>query len=155
MNNIKSRWVNWEQLLPFKEQLIDMELELMTKYHYPDRMIPRSYPEQRVTSLEAYLKEGSTFLWLSTDGNELLGYYWAYISVFIDKRRWNLRSIIFKDKAKGLGLGSKAIVEGLNKAKEMNCEEAATDYVPWNKPMESLLLKYGYKVKRIEVVKTI
>lgn len=150
--NIKSGWVTWEQLLPFKEQLIDMELELMIKYHYPDRMIPRSYPEEKVNSLKTYLKSGSTFLWLSTDGNKLLGYYWAYISLFIDKRRWNLRSIMFNEDVKGMGLGSLAIQEGLNKAKEMKCVEAATEYVPWNKPMEFLLKKHGYKATRIEAV---
>jgi hypothetical protein len=46
-----------------------------------------------------------------------------------------------------------AINEGLKKAKELKCDEAATEYVPWNKTMETLMLKSGYKVTRIEVVK--
>lgn len=150
---IESRWVSWEELLPFKEQLIDMELELMIRYHYPDKQIPRSYPEQRVNSLESYLKNGSTFLWMSTEGDKLLGYYWAYISSFIDKKRWNLRSIMFLDEAKGRGLGSLAVKEGLKMARLLECDEAATEYVPWNKTMETVMMKSGYKVTRIEVVK--
>lgn len=150
---IENKWVSWEELLPYKEQLIDMELELMIKYHYPDKIIPRSYPEQRVNNLESYLKNGSTFLWISTEGNKLLGYYWAYISTFIDKKRWNLRSIMFSEETKGKGLGTLAIYEGLKKAKELKCDEAATEYVPWNQPMEAVMLKSGYKVTRIEVVK--
>ena len=102
--SIKSWWVTWDELLPYKDQLINMELELMVKYHYPDKVIPKSYPESRVNSLREYLQNGSTFLWISTDGEKLLGYYWAYISTFIDKKRWNLRSIMFLDEAKGNGL---------------------------------------------------
>lgn len=150
---IESRWVSWEELLPFKEQLIDMELELMIRYHYPDKLIPRSYPEQRVNNLESYLKNGSTFLWVSTEGGKLLGYYWAYISSFIDKKRWNLRSIMFLDEAKGRGLGTLAVKEGLKMARLLECDEAATEYVPWNKAMETVMMKSGYKVTRIEVVK--
>lgn len=151
--SIRNRWVSWEELLPYKEQLIDMELVLMIKYHYPNRDIPRSYPESRVNSLQEYLKDGSTFLWISTDGEKLLGYYWAYVSVFINKRRWNLRSIMFVDEAKGKGLGTLAIKEGLNKARELECDEAATEYVPWNTSMESVMRVNGYKVTRVEVVK--
>ena len=151
--NIISRWVSWEDLQPYKEQLIDMELELMIKYHYPDRFIPRSYPEQRVESLKEYLANGSTYLWLSTEGGKLLGYYWAYVSIFIDKRRWNLRSIMFLEEVKGMGLGTKAVKEGLKKAMELKCDEAATEYVPWNKTMEAVMNNNGYKVTRIEVVK--
>ena len=150
---IESRWVSWEELLPFKEQLIDMELELMIRYHYPDKQIPRSYPEQRVNNLESYLKNGSTFLWMATEGDKLLGYYWAYVSSFIDKKRWNLRSIMFLDEAKGRGLGTLAVKEGLKMARLLECDEAATEYVPWNKTMEAVMMKNGYKVTRIEVVK--
>ena len=150
---IESRWVSWEELLPFKEQLIDMELELMIRYHYPDKQIPRSYPEQRVNNLESYLKNGSTFLWVSTEGDKLLGYYWAYVSSFIGKKRWNLRSIMFLDEAKGRGLGTLAVKEGLKMARLLECDEAATEYVPWNKTMEAVMMKSGYKVTRIEVVK--
>jgi len=151
--DINKKWVTWEELQPFREQLIDMELELMTKYHYPDKIIPRIYPEERVANLEHYLNNGSTFLWIATKGDKLLGYYWAYISTFIDKKRWNLRSIMFSDDAKGMGLGNCAIKEGLIKAKELNCDEAATEYVPWNTPMEKLLEKNGYVITRKEVVK--
>ena len=151
--SVNSRWASWEDLLPFKEQLIELELELMVRYHYPDKIIPRSYPEQRVNSLQEYLQNDSTYIWISTEGDKLLGYYWAYVSTFIDKKRWNLRSIMFVDEAKGRGLGSLAITEGLQKAKELGCDEAATEYVPWNRTMESIMKANGYVITRIEVVK--
>ena len=150
---IKNRWVTWEELHPYKEQLIDLELDLMIKFHYPDKSISRSYPESRVENLKKYLNDGSTYLWLSTQGDKLLGYYWAYISTFIDRKRWNLRSIMISEEAKGKGLGSLAVKEGLKKAKELNCDEAATEYVPWNRTMEAVMMKNGYQVTRIEVVK--
>lgn len=153
--SMECKWVNWEELVPYKEQLIDMELNLMIRYHYPDKIIPRSYPEKRVERLKDFLSDGSTFLWVATDGDKLLGYYWAYISIFIDKKRWNLRSIMFDESVQGKGLGPRAIKEGLAKAKEMKCDEAATEYVPWNKAMESVVKKSGYKVTRIEVVKVL
>jgi len=151
--SIICKWVTWEELLPYKEQLIDMELDLMIRFHYPDKVISRTYPEIRVERLKDFLKDGSTYLWLATEGDKLVGYYWAYVSTFIDKKRWNLRSIMFLDCAKGKGLGTKAVQEGLKKAKELACDEAATEYVPWNKPMEDLMKKSGYMITRIEVVK--
>ncbi len=38
---IEIRWVTWEELLPYKDRLIDMECELRIKYHYPDKIIPQ------------------------------------------------------------------------------------------------------------------
>lgn len=82
---IKSKWVTWQELEPYREQLVDMEYELMVKYHYPDRIIPRTYPEKRVANLERALESGNTFLWISTEGSLLLGYYWAYISSLLTR----------------------------------------------------------------------
>lgn len=44
-------------------------------------------------------------------------------------------------------------MEGLAKANELNCDEAATEYVPWNKAMGEALNSMGYIQSRIEVVK--
>lgn len=115
--------------------------------------IPRSFAEERVRGLELHMKNGNTYFWAITDGNQLLGYYWAYVSIFIDRKRWNLRSLMFRDELRGLGYGMKPIEVGLQKAYELGCDEAATEYVPWNKPMAQMLEKCGYMPSRIEVVK--
>ena len=60
---------------------------------------------------------------------------------------------MFLDEAKGRGLGTLAVKEGLKMARLLECDEAATEYVPWNKTMETVMMKSGYKVTRIEVVK--
>lgn len=153
MADIKTGWMTWEEILPFKEQLIDMELDLMITYHYPDWKIPRSYPEGSVERLESHLESGNTHFWGAVKDGQLIGYYWGYASMFIDKKRWNTRSIYFKPEAKGLGLGRMAMDAAHAKAKELGCDEAATEYVPFNKTMASLMEKCGYEITRIEVVK--
>lgn len=152
---IKQRWLSWIELIPFKEQLIDMELELMIKYHYPDRIIPRTYPEKRVANLKEYLESGNTFFWAATSGDKLLGYSWWYVSNFIDKKRYNLRSIFFLDDIKRQNLGSESIIAGLKHAKELGCDEVATEYASWNEPMANFMAKHGFVKTRIEVIKII
>ena len=150
---IKKQWMSWDDLVPFKNQLIELEVELTQNYHYPDMHIPIEYARDRVNALEQHMKNGNTFFWAVTDGNLLLGYYWAYISKFIDVKRWNLRSLMFRDLVKSQGLGTEAIEIGLKKAKELGCQEAATEYVPWNSKMAILLERHGYRPSRIEVVR--
>ena len=153
MNEIKTGWLTWEEILPFKEQLIDMELDLMITYHYPEWSIPRSYPEGSVERLKDHLQSGNTFFWGAIQGDKLVGYYWGYCAMFIDKKRWNTRSIYFKPKVKGLGLGKQAMDAAHKKALELHCDEAATEYVPFNHTMENLMKSSGYEIARIEVVK--
>lgn len=150
---IKTGWMTWEEIQPYKEQLIDMELELMIRYHYPDWDIPRSYPEQKVCELEQHLKDGNTFFWGAVSRNILIGYYWAYTAPFINKKRWYLRSVIVKEKYQAMGLGGMAIQQGLKKAKSEGCDEAVTEYVPANGKAARAYEKAGYEIIRIEVVK--
>lgn len=82
---ITTGWMTWEEIKPYKEQLIDLELDLMITYHYPDWDIPRSYPEQKVEELKQYLANGNTYFWGAVSGDILIGYYWAYTAPFIDK----------------------------------------------------------------------
>lgn len=152
-DEIITGWMSWKEILPFKEQLIEMEHNLMIKYHYPDWKIPLSYPASRVEELKDHLENGNTFFWGAIYKNELIGYVWLYYNTFIDHKRWHLRSIMFNEKAQGLGLGKLAIEESIEKAKYLGCDEMVTSYVPSNKIMESLLKKFHFEKSRIEVIK--
>ena len=153
LDEIKTGWMTWEEIQPYKEQLIDLELELMIQYHYPDWDIPRSYPELKVCELEQHIKNGNTFFWGAVSRGMLMGYYWAYTAPFINKKRWCLRSVIFRKECQGMGLGGMAIREGLQKAKSIGCDEAVTEYVPVNTNAARVYEKAGYEISRIEVVK--
>lgn len=153
MKGIKTGWMTWAEIEPFKEQIIDMELDLMITYHYPEWAIPRSYPEGSVERLKSHIESGNTFFWGAVVGGKILGYYWGYVAPFIDKKRWNTRSIYFSPEAKGIGLGRMAMDAAHQKAKELGCDEAATEYVPFNKTMARLMESCGYEITRIEVVK--
>jgi GNAT superfamily N-acetyltransferase len=146
-------WMTWEQIKPYTEQLAALELTLMVKYHYPDRAIPMSYCESRVAMLEQHLASGNTFFWGVRHEGKLIGYYWAYTAPFIDQKRWVLRSLYITEEHKGEGLGTLAIQEGLKKAVETGCDEAVTEYVPWNEAAAASYKKAGYEITRIEVVK--
>ena len=151
--HIRTGWMTWDEIQPFREQLIDLELELMTVYHYPDWDIPRTYPEQKVQELEKHLQDGNTFFWGAVCGEILAGYYWAYIVPFIDRKRWYLRSVMFRKEYQGIGLGSIAIEEGLIKARAAGCDEAVTEYISSNQSAAKVYEKAGYRMARIEVVK--
>ena len=130
LEKVWSGFMSWDQIEPYKEQIIDMELEEMIKYHYPDWDIPRSYPEQKVAELEQHLANGNTYFWGAIYNGKLLGYHWSFTSKFIDKIRWNSRSSMFIDEARGMGLGSLAIRENIKKAKEIG-----SDYIVVGRPI--------------------
>lgn len=151
--NIWTGWMTWEQIEPFKEQIIDMELEEMIVFHYPEMDIPRSYPEQKVAELQQHLANGNTYFWGALYQGKLLGYHWAYVANFIDHLRWNARSSMFLPEARGLNLGTMAYQSAIHKAEELGCSDMAAMYVPSNGKIEHMFKKNGYKVSRIEVVK--
>lgn len=153
MNTLKTGWMEWNEIALYKDQLIVMERELIVTYHYPDWDISLSYLEQSVSRLEDHIKSGNTFFWGVRDVKTLYGYYWGYASLFIDIKRWNIRSMMFLPEVKGLGYGKMSMEAGHQKAIELGCTEAATEYAPFNDNMATFMEKMGYVVKRIEVVK--
>lgn len=152
---MQTKWLSWNEIIPYKEELVNLEYELIKEFHYPDREISMDYPSKSVENLKNYLESGTTFFWAALDNTKLAGYYWAYVSEFLGKKRWVLRSLIVKDEYKGLGLGKLAVQEGLIKAKEQGCFDAVTEYVPFNDKAGYLYEKAGYKISRIEVVKNL
>lgn len=150
---IEYGWMSWEELAPYKEQLVDMEHELMIRYHYPDWDIPRSYPKSRVDNLETHLNSGNTHFWGIRRGPELLGYTWVYTSQFIDKLRLNRRASFIKESIRSNNFGKILFEQVEIKAKELCCDEISTSYVPSNGAMEHLTKKNGFEISRIEVVK--
>lgn len=146
-------WMTWDEILPFKELIIDSELEIMIKYHYPDKSISRSYPESRVNNLRLYLNEGNTFFWGAVEKGKLLGYYWGYVSEFLGEKRWNTRSNYVFEDARERGIGIKSYQAALLKAKELKCTEAVSMYAPFNSISAHIYKKLGYEISRIEVVK--
>lgn len=146
-------FMSWAQIVLYKEQIIDMELDEMIQFHYPDRKIPRSYPEQKVTELEQHLANGNTYFWGAIYDGKLLGYRWSFTSMFIDKLRWNSRSCMFLPEARGLGLGTMSIEAEIEKAMEIGCDEVATMYVPQNQHIAHINEKFGFQVTRIEAVR--
>lgn len=152
---IEYGWMSWEELAPYKEQLVDMELELMIRYHYPDWDIPRSYPESRVDNLEAHISSGNTHFWGIRRGAELLGYTWVYTSQFIDKLRLNRRASFIKESIRSMNFGKLLFAEEEAKAKELCCDEISTSYVPSNGAMAHLTKTNRFEISRIEVLKKI
>lgn len=152
-DEIWTGWMTWEQIEPYKEQIIDMELEEMKVYHYPDWDIPRSYPEQKVAELRQHLADGNTYFWGAIYHGKLLGYHWAYVTKFIDHLRWESRSSMVLPEARGLGLMTKVYLEAIEKARDLGCDDMATMYTASNKVIEHMFQKNGYELTRVEVVK--
>ena len=154
-SDVSCGWMTWEQIEPFKEQLIDWELEVMVKYHYPDRKISRDYPASRVENLKSYLESGNTFFWGAIVNGTLIGYYWAYISTEINEKIWEIRSNYISEKARGKGLGFRSYISGINKAIEMGCTSSVSMYASFNKKAAEIYSKLGYEITKVEVIKNI
>ena len=152
-DSIQTRWMSCDDICTYQGQLIELEMTLIKKYHYPELVIPIEYCARSVENLKEYIKEGNTFFWGATENGELIAYYWAYITSFISRRRWVLRSLMVIDDYQRSGLGTIAMHEGLIKAQEQKCDEMATEYVPWNTAAADFYRKNGFEIRRIEVVK--
>lgn len=152
-NFLWTGWMTWEQILPFKEQVIDWELEVIVKYHYPDMIIPRSFCEEKVNALETHLKNGNTFFWGAVENGQLIGYYWGYVSEMLFESRWNEHSSYLSETARNRGLGMRAKLEALQKAKERGCVKSVSMYAPFNEAQRHIYEKLGFEISRIEVVK--
>ena len=146
-------WMTWEQIEPYKEQIIDMEYDSMVTWHYPDWDLPRGFTEEKITGLQQHLANGNTWFWGAVYRGKLLGYRWAYVGTFINRRRWTGNSIVFIPEARGLGLGAMAMMAEEKKARELGCDDMETMYAAFNKASARMHEKAGYRPKRIEVVK--
>lgn len=153
MCKLTGHWMNWDEISLFKEQIVEMEIDLTKRFHYQDREVDRSYHEARVNLLEQYLKSGNTFFWGVQDGNLLACYNWSYITDFLGKKRWVMRSLMVREGYRSQGFGRMAVEESLKMAIKNECYDAATDYAPFNEKAGALYKKMGYEVTRIELVK--
>ena len=115
--------------------------------------IPRRFTEEKITGLQQHLANGNTWFWGALYRGKLLGYRWAYVSTFINRRRWTGNSIVFIPEARGLGLGAMAMMAEEKKARELGCDDMETMYAAFNKASARMHEKAGYRPKRIEVVK--
>ncbi len=154
-NEIKCSWMDWVDILPYKNQLAELEVTLMLEYHYPGYPLQsaQKYCMAKVDELEQHLKNGNTYFWGMCSGEKLIGYYWAYMSPFLERMRWNIRSIMIRREYQHSGLGSLALMEGIKKARELGCTDSATMYVPWNTSAAAAYEKAGYKISRVEIVR--
>lgn len=146
-------WMTWEQIEPYQEQIVDMEHDSMVTWHYPDRDIPRRFTEERIISLRQHLANGNTWFWGAIYQGKLLGYRWAYVTAFINRRRWVGNSLVFIPEARGLGLGALAMKAEDEKARELGCDDMGTMYATFNHRSAHVHEKAGYRPCRIEVVK--
>lgn len=151
-DDLQCGWMTWEQILPYKEQLIDMELDCMIAFHYPEMAIPRSYPAQKADELEQHLASGNTYFWGVRSAETLYGYYWGYTSRFIDYLRWHTRSVYFRPEARNRGYGTRAQKAACEKAAELGCKDISTMYAAQNSVMAHTMEKLGFRVTRIETV---
>ncbi len=150
---IRIDWLSWTEIEPFRQKIIDWELEVIIKYHYPDRTIPRSFCEEKVEQLQEHLKNGNTFFLGIMDDGQLVGYYWGYFADFLFERTWFERTAFLSEdyRRRGLGLITKEMA--LKKAKEMNCIRSESMYAPDNISQKKIYERLGYNVSRVEVIK--
>ena len=152
-DSLEFEWLTWQQIEPYKELIAEWENETVIKYHYPDKIISKSYFDERIEKLKNYLNFGNTFFLGIFYESKLIGYYWSYVMDFLFQKTWFENSSYLDENFRGKGIGLLMKKLALNKALEIGCTEAKSMYAPFNKAQENLFLKLGFKISRIEVTK--
>lgn len=150
---LKVGWMEWDEIERYLPQLMEMELDLIVAYHYPDRKPPVEYVHRSVRNLQQHMEDGNTFFFGICDDEILLGYSWAYTAMFIDELRWHEHSRYLRESIRGQGYGRLLSREGEKKARSLGAASMEASVAVFNQKMRQLIEESGFKPKRIEYVK--
>jgi len=109
--NCEIRCFEWTDIDRYLEQIINMQLENIYEFHYPEKKPNRDYVKQDILELEENLKKGNTYFVGATQKGRLYGYIWCYEKMFIDEKRMSINSLFVYEEARGKGLGQLLMTE--------------------------------------------
>jgi GNAT superfamily N-acetyltransferase len=143
---------NYDDVVRYLEQIIDMQFENTYMYHYPDKNPNKDYVKEKIYELKGHLQKDNTYFIGAVKDEKLSGFIWCYESIFIDEKRMHINSLFIDKSARGLGLGKKLMNEVKRISVDNGCNTIGTHYATFNKSAGEFYSSNGFEATRIEMV---
>ncbi len=150
--NYEIRCFEWSDIDRYLSQIIDMQLENIYKYHYPEKKPNKNYVKGKIFELKKHLENGNTYFIGAAKGDRLYGYIWCYESIFIDEKRLHINSLFVCKEVRRTGLGQLLMSEVKRIAISNNCDSIGTHNAVFNTAAGKFYSKNGFNPTRIEMV---
>lgn len=152
-SDILVKLFQWDDVLKYYDKIVNMQLENVKKFHYPDKQISATYIKTKINELRKHLENDNTYFIGVVRNDKLLGFLWAYESLFIEDKRIQINSMYIIKEARRLGLG-KILMDKIEAiANDKKCNSIATHYATINENAGDFYIAQGFNATRTEVVK--
>ena len=113
----------------------------------------REDAEAKIKSMIAHIADGSAIVYGCLDGDELLGYIWAYRISFRDEDRVYVSEVHVSEKCRGQGIGHLLLAAVEAEAREMGVPALSIHAEADNAGAIRLYEREGYRMERVQLRK--
>ena len=144
----------------FSADVAEKNFATLTDYYYKNSKacscmdsFVREDAEAKIKSMIAHIADGSAIVYGCLDGDELLGYIWAYRISFRDEDRVYVSVVHVSEKCRGQGMGHLLLAAVEAEAREMGVPALSIHAEADNAGAIRLYEREGYRMERVQLRK--
>ena len=144
----------------FSADVAEKNFATLTDYYYKNskacscmESFVREDAEAKIKSMIAHIADGSAIVYGCLDGDELLGYIWAYRISFRDEDRVYVSEVHVSEKCRGQGIGHLLLAAVEAEAREMGVPALSIHAEADNAGAIRLYEREGYRMERVQLRK--
>lgn len=144
----------------FSADVAEKNFATLTDYYYKNSKacscmdsFVREDAEAKIKSMIAHIADGSAIVYGCLDGDELLGYIWAYRISFRDEDRVYVSVVHVSEKCRGQGMGHLLLAAVEAEAREMGVPALYIHAEADNAGAIRLYEREGYRMERVQLRK--
>ncbi len=144
----------------FSADVAEKNFATLTDYYYKNSKacscmdsFVREDAEAKIKSMIAHIADGSAIVYGCLDGDELLGYIWAYRISFRDEDRVYVSEVHVSEKCRGQGIGHLLLAAVEAEAREMGVPALSIHAEADNAGAIRLYEREGYRMERVQLRK--
>lgn len=144
----------------FSADVAEKNFATLTDYYYKNSKacscmdsFVREDAEAKIKSMIAHIADGSAIVYGCLDGDELLGYIWAYRISFRDEDRVYVSEVHVSEKCRGQGMGHLLLAAVEAEAREMGVPALSIHAEADNAGAIRLYEREGYRMERVQLRK--
>ena len=144
----------------FSADVAEKNFATLTDYYYKNSKASscmdsfvREDAEAKIKSMIAHIADGSAIVYGCLDGDELLGYIWAYRISFRDEDRVYVSEVHVSEKCRGQGIGHLLLAAVEAEAREMGVPALYIHAEADNAGAIRLYEREGYRMERVQLRK--
>lgn len=144
----------------FSADVAEKNFATLTDYYYKNSKacscmdsFVREDAEAKIKSMIAQIADGSAIVYGCLDGDELLGYIWAYRISFRDEDRVYVSEVHVSEKCRGQGMGHLLLAAVEAEAREMGVPALYIHAEADNAGAIRLYEREGYRMERVQLRK--